>query len=108
MRTRDKPWTHDAGIEARFQEFAEGWKTEKTLISSMSEIEASSNYQAIIALGDGVIPLLLKELARDPDYWFTALQAITGEDPVPEKDRGDLEQMTNHWLEWGRRGGYQC
>ena len=90
---------------ADFRRLTTAWKEEKLFISSMTAIEESPHYQGIIALGQAVVPLLLKELERDPDYWFTALQALTGEDPVPAEDRGDLHRMTEHWLTWGRRSG---
>ena len=38
------------------------------------------------------------ELRREPDHWFWALIAITGEDPVAPKDRGKLQEMTDAWL----------
>ena len=96
--------SHEAAdLVPTFQRLAKAWKEEKLFFSSMTAIEESPHYLGIIALGQGVIPLLLKELERDPDYWFTALQTLTGEDPVPAEDRGDLLRMTEHWLSWGRR-----
>ena len=47
-------------------------------------------YQAIIALGSPVIPLLLQDLQREPAHWFEALKAITGEDPVAPADWGRI------------------
>ncbi|MEX2561314.1 MAG: hypothetical protein WD403_15430 [Pirellulales bacterium] len=49
---------------------------------------------------------LLQELENEPDYWFWALEAITGENPVPDELRGNLEEMAVAWLEWGRVHGY--
>jgi len=72
----------------------------------MSAIEGSAFYQAITNLGPPVVPLLLRELQREPDYWFTALHAIVGEDPVPPADRGNLARMTQHWLAWGHQHRY--
>jgi hypothetical protein len=89
-----------------FHRLAKEWKEEKQFCSSMTAIEKSPHYLGVMALGRGVVPLLLEELKRDPDYWFTALQTLTGEDPVPKADRGDLLRMTEHWLSWGRRMGY--
>jgi hypothetical protein len=63
-------------------------------------------YQAIIALGRPAVPLLLRELAREPDHWFGALKAITGDDPVPPRSRGKLHEMTAAWLAWGKTHGY--
>ncbi len=96
----------DAVVEARFQQLAEAWKMEKMFTSSMSAIEGSEYYHAIINLGLPVVPLLFRELQREPDYWFTALYAILSEDPVPPADRGNLARMTEHWLAWAKQHGY--
>ena len=63
-------------------------------------------YQRIIGLGISVVPSVLQELKGKPDHWFWALNAITGEDPVPQDAQGDLRRMAEAWLEWGRRKGY--
>lgn len=34
------------------------------------------------------------------------LPEITGEDPVPVADRGDIIKMTDAWLSWGKEHGY--
>jgi hypothetical protein len=88
-----------------FQHLLKAWKEEKRFISSMTAIEGSSHYLGIIALGQAAVPLLLQELVHRPDYLFTALRRITGEDPVPADDRGNLRRMTEHWIAWGRRTG---
>ncbi|MGO9273516.1 MAG: hypothetical protein ACLQOO_25315 [Terriglobia bacterium] len=53
-----------------------------------------------------VVPLILAELRRELDHWFWALKAITGEDPVPAVRRGNMKEMAEIWLEWGRQRGY--
>jgi hypothetical protein len=58
------------------------------------------SYQRIIGLGPAALPLIFNELAREPDHWFWALKAITGEDPVPPSARGKLRKMTELWLQW--------
>jgi hypothetical protein len=47
--------------------------------------------------------LILEELREDPDHWFDALTAITGENPVREEY--DFDEATEAWLEWGRKKG---
>ena len=59
-------------------------------------------YQEIIGMGWEVVSTLLRELESEPDHWFWALSAITGEDPVANGDRGDILEMAQSWLEWGR------
>jgi hypothetical protein len=64
-------------------------------------------YREIISMGKPVVPLILAELEERPDYWFAALRAITGEDPVPNEARGNVRAMTGAWLAWGRVHGYR-
>ena len=59
-------------------------------------------YQGIIGMGAPVVPLLLALLRDTPDHWFAALAAISGVDPVPEHERGDVTAMSATWLRWGR------
>jgi hypothetical protein len=62
-------------------------------------------YQRIIGMGAPVVPLILEELRREPDQWFWALEAITGENPVPAGSAGKVREMAAAWLEWGKRHG---
>jgi hypothetical protein len=48
----------------------------------------------------------LQELERRARYWFPALTAITGEQPIPEGHFGNVRAMRDAWLEWGRARGY--
>lgn len=93
-------------VRGRFKRLTDAWKMEKMLTSSMSAIESSAYYQAIIALAYPVVPLIFRELQREPDHWFAALHEILGEDPVPPEDRGNLDRMTKHWLAWGNKHGF--
>jgi hypothetical protein len=94
-------------VAPQFQRFAEQWQAESQFMSSMTEMVMLPSYQRIIGLGREAIPLLLRELERKPDYWFWALQAITGQDPVSPADRGDLQKMSAAWLAWGKQEGYR-
>jgi len=58
-------------------------------------------------MGKEVIPLILNDLKIDPDDWFWALTAITGENPVADNDAGNIEEMAKAWLKWGRKKGYE-
>jgi hypothetical protein len=68
---------------------------------------AHPNYLRIIGLATisrrEVQRLLLRELRDEPDYWFAALTAITGENPVSRD--ADFDQAVNVWLKWGRERG---
>jgi hypothetical protein len=49
--------------------------------------------------------LLLRDLAASPGLWVWALPEITGEDPVPASDRGNVRKMSEAWVNWGRQKG---
>ena len=75
-------------------------------LSSINEMVLHPAYQQIVGMGPSAIPLILLELKKDPDYWFEALKAITGIDPVVENDMGNLSGMVESWLDWGSVNGY--
>lgn len=93
--------------KTKFQELMDEWRSQTAFSSSLIEIVMIPAYQRIIGMGRTAIPLILQELFRQPDHWFWALKAITGEDPVPEQDQGDMVKMTSAWLAWGTTSGYE-
>lgn len=94
------------GLSRRFLNLQASWKREKQFTSSSTEIVLNSNYQRIIGMGRSAVPLILESLWLEPDHWFHALYSITGENPVPPEDRGDIQAMTQAWLDWGRSRGF--
>ena len=79
----------------------EMWKLETQFISDPNKIEENRWYREIIRLGPDVVPFILSQMQDRPDYWFSALTEITGNDPIPEEHYGDLAAMTADWLKWG-------
>jgi hypothetical protein len=90
---------------SRFERLRDRWMAETMFSSSLSEITSHEAYMAIIGLGQPAIPLILEDLERDPKYWFAALRALSGFDPVPSEMAGNLDAMTDAWLDWGRETG---
>jgi hypothetical protein len=89
-----------------FQRLRAQWEHECGISSSLTKIVLAPSYQRIIALGPKAIPLILRQLeleGDDPDWWFWALEMLTGHDPVPENARGNTVAMAEAWLEWGKR-----
>src|SRR5688572_24264289 len=83
---------------ARFHNLVRQWKAATIFTSSGTEMALHPAYQQIIGMGTEALPLILGELNREEDHWFWALKSITGEDPVPEADRGSVPKMTAAWL----------
>lgn len=100
--------TRDDSHKSRFFNLANQWRRETAHMSVMSSIIAHPAYQQIIEMGANALPFIFSELKREPDHWFVALRAITGENPVQPNDRGRLGKMTDAWLGWGRQRGFQC
>jgi hypothetical protein len=93
-------------LEERFRQLARIWKAETAHLSSAGRMARHPAYQEIVRLGEPAVPLLLAELRRDPDFWFAALRAITGENPVPPESAGKVKEMARAWIQWGRAKGY--
>ena len=79
--------TPSGGLARKFQELAETWRRETGFFSFMQQRALHPAYQRIIGMGWVVVPLLLRELQRQPDHWLWALQAITGEERRGERIR---------------------
>jgi hypothetical protein len=91
-----------------FYEQVERWKKDTQHWSSITKMIAHPSYLRVIGLarqstGTEIERLLLQELEDEPDHWFEALMAITGEDPVLPED--DFDQSVEAWLAWGRERG---
>jgi hypothetical protein len=94
-------------IETTFLELAEQWRHDTGMLSVISKISMHPAYQRIIGMGQPVVPLIMRELEHEPDHWFWALNSITGVNPVKPEQRGNLNQMAQAWVEWGRENGYR-
>ncbi len=95
------------GMASRFATLVDQWLGDTSLSSSLTEMVSHKAYLAIIGMGPPAVPLLLRELEERPTFWFAALEAIIGENPVPPEAQGDLQAMTEAWLEWGEQQGYE-
>lgn len=95
-------------IESYFLKLVQDWHTERGPTSSPIEMINCPSYKKIVAMGDTAIPFIIGDLrnnANNPDFWFTALQDITGIDPIPKEDHGDMKAMAQVWINWGERNG---
>ena len=94
----------EVDIAKEFSALASEWKEATWPISSLKKRIAHPAYLQIIGMGPVAIPLLLKELRREPDHWHYALEAITRQNPVPAD--ADMKALVEAWLTWGERRGY--
>jgi putative addiction module CopG family antidote len=97
---------NDTLTAGRFRELADEWRATRPRGVDLTETLMHPAYQMIIGMGLPAVPHLLAELANKPDHWFWALHVITKENPVPPESEGNLKQMADAWLRWGRERGY--
>jgi hypothetical protein len=94
-------------VEERFRRLEAIWMAEVGYSSSSTELRGHPAFQEIIALGEAVVPLMLRDLEERPRLWVWALPRITGVDPVLPSDRGNIAKMSEAWLAWARAKGYR-
>ena len=92
-----------AAIRHQFEAHADIWRRETRGAPFLITRVTHWAYQRIIGLGPSALPLILRELERETDHWFWALNAISGDDPAA--GLGDFEVAAARWLEWGRDAG---
>ena len=89
-------------LEQNFHRLEAEWNADTAVLSNPSKIMGHPAMQAIIALGEPVVPLILRELQAGPSLLVWALPEIVGAHP---KFEGNVSTMTNAWLQWGREKG---
>ena len=87
----------------KFGRLVQQWREETAGFSSPTRMTSNQAYLSIVALGQPVVPLILKELRDYGGFWYPALKAITGENPIPTSALGNPRLMKNAWLNWGQR-----
>lgn len=92
-------------LSDEFASLAATWSEDTAHFSTLPDIVLHPAYQRIIGLGMRAVPLILNDLATRGGHWFWALRAITGADPVPPDDRGNVRAMKRAWLAWGAARG---
>ena len=81
-------------IEERFRQLEAIWSAETGHLSSATKIINHPAFQEILQLGPAVIPLMLADLKKQPSFWVWALPDLTGANPVPLSDGGNIAKMT--------------
>jgi hypothetical protein len=94
-------------VEERFRRLEAIWTAQTGYLSSYTEIVEHPAFREIIRMGEPVVPLMLRDLEERPRLWVWALPEITGANPVPPGEAGNIARMSDAWLLWGRANGYR-
>ena len=98
-----RQWANPA---IRFSRLANEWKESTSMLSSVTEIVMHPSYQQIIGMGPTALSPILVSMSQELGHWFWALNAITGENPIPIEHQGKIKEMTDDWLQWGKKQLY--
>lgn len=90
----------DTETEREFKRLAQQWHHETGHLSVVFRKAMHPAYQRIIGMGYRVVALILRDLEQNGGYWFWALNAITGEDPL--RRDSTYTQSVRAWLAWGK------
>ncbi len=88
----------------QFDEFAEAknrWYFDT--LDVRTDPSQHPDFRRIVGMGESAIPLILEELKIRPSLLYVALEAITGENPVPETGSDSLEEISEIWQRWGEQ-----
>ena len=102
-----KPTSPPETLEQRFNRLADEWYKSTGYLSSMDKASRHPAYQEIIRLGEAVLPYLFRDLKATHRHWFIALKQITGANPIPLADAGNVPKIADAWLRWAKDKGYQ-
>ncbi len=89
-----------AELEAIFSGLAKIWRDSTGGFSTTTRRFTHPTYKAILRLGPEVVPLILRELQQSPDWWFDALEFLTGENPTKPADQ--FAAAVEAWIAWGK------
>ena len=95
-----------SALRELFEVLATEWKKKSYHMSNNAQMALLRCYQRIIGMGWPAVPLILEELRREPNQWFWALEAITGENPVSPDIAGKVHLAARAWIDWGIAKGF--
>lgn len=81
------------------------WVLKGMLLSNPNAFKGYPEYRQLIALGPEILPYVLREIDEEPLHCFLLLRELTGENPVPQEDMGNVKRMINAWKRWGSKMG---
>ena len=90
----------------RFLTLKNQWKEETLFVSSGTVLISNSAYKEIINIGYTAIPWIIREMRKNNDHWFYALEKITGVNPIKKKNLGIVENMKQDWIDWASNKDY--
>jgi hypothetical protein len=77
-------------VEQPFRRLEAQWKADTLVLSAPGKIMCHPAMRAIIAMGEDVVPLMLRDLQDGPSVSVWALPETTGENLAPPRTEGSF------------------
>ena len=94
--------------EKKFNALTNQWYEETGMLSNPTSICKNEHCQAIVAMGEHVIPWMLEDMRdNNRSMWCFVLRQMIkdGGIHVEQEDRGVVYKIKTLWLEWGMEQG---
>ena len=97
-------------VDQRFRQLEAQWEADTLVLSDPGKIMGHPAMRALVAMGEDVVPLILRDLQDKPSLLVWALPEITGEKLAPPRIEGgflkwSVDAQIEAWLRWGREKG---
>jgi hypothetical protein len=94
-------------VEQQVRRLIATWRDQTGFLGSTTARVSHPSYRELVALGTIGLPFVFRDLEQTLDgHLSSALVAITGAQPVPPEECGQIELVARRWLEWGRQNGF--
>lgn len=70
------------------------------IIFKLASDRKHPDYAILRSYGKEIIPFVLHELIIGKGHWFLFLHEVTGVNPVPEEEAGQITKMRIRWINW--------
>ncbi|WP_324752101.1 hypothetical protein [Roseovarius sp. Pro17] len=84
----------------KFYSHLKRWRYETLTSSSADVIVKNQAFRDIVDMGDVILPLIISELRKRPDFLIVAMALITGQNPAKPSQLGDIKAMSQAWIDW--------
>jgi len=92
-------------VEHTFNALVAEWRRLRGFGSSTAPL-VNDAYGQIATMGQPVVPLLLREVAKGSGHWFDVLTWLTRVDLATPETRGNIRALRAAWIKWGADNGY--
>ncbi len=93
---------YDEFLKVKFKILKEEWLSQTMFYSDPEKIFENEAYQEVISFGRDMLCFIFEDLEQNDNLWFYALSEITKNNPVIQRHIGNIKEMKQDWINWGK------